>query len=98
MECLILGKDQDITKGASWYIEEVEGGYTIKSAVHGRYLTGAGLSDDPVVWQFVLPTTTSINAVAAEKAEKKAVKALVNGQLVIVKGNDKFNVAGQLVK
>ena len=93
----ILAKDEDIKKGSSWYIEEVEGGYTIKSAVHGRYLTGAGLSDDPVVWQFVLPTTTSIDAVAV-KAEKKAVKALVNNQLVIVKGNDKFNVAGQLVK
>ena len=41
--------------------------------------------------------TTAIKAV--KKAEKKAVKkVLVNNQLVIVKGNDKFNVAGQLVK
>ena len=93
----ILGKDQDIKKGASWYFEEVEGGYTIKNAAHGRYLTGKGLSDEPVVWQIVLPVTTSINNVAV-KAQDKAAKAIVNGQLVIVKGNDKFNVAGQLVK
>ena len=42
--------------------------------------------------------TTSIDAVAAKKDAKKVVKAIVNNQLVIVKGNDKFNVAGQLVK
>ena len=42
--------------------------------------------------------TTSIDTVAAKKDAKKVVKAIVNNQLVIVKGNDKFNVAGQLVK
>jgi hypothetical protein len=39
--------------------------------------------------------TTSIDTVAAKKDAKKVVKAIVNNQLVIVKGNDKFNVAGQ---
>ena len=56
---------------------------------------------DPIVVDLAYVTpkavTTSINAVSV-KAQDKAVKALVNGQLVIVKGNDKFNVAGQLVK
>ena len=56
---------------------------------------------DPIVVDLAYVTpkavTTSINNVAV-KAQDKAVKALVNGQLVIVKGNDKFNVAGQLVK
>lgn len=94
----ILGKDQDAKDGSSWIVAEVEGGYTIQNMANKGYLTGLGVSEEPVVWQIVLPTTTSINAVAAEKAEKKAAKALVNGQLVIVKGNDKFNVAGQLVK
>ena len=58
---------------------------------------------DPIVVDLAYVTpksgevTTAIKAV--KKAEKKAVKKiLVNNQLVIVKGNDKFNVAGQLVK
>ena len=93
----ILGKDEDTKNGSSWFIEEVEGGYTIQNAANKGYLKGLGLSETPVVWEIVLPTTTSINTVAV-KAQDKAVKAIVNGQLVIVKGNDKFNVAGQLVK
>ncbi len=238
----ILGKDQDAKDGSSWIIAEVEGGYTIQNKANKGYLTGLGVSDEPVVWQIVKPmpkvpegcvdvaaltgtfadwaskvtypktfavqgeafgdgngdkesthvsvadydkitfvvsqgstqglglrvwmwdgskvvtlfahpeadeatadytqeylikepgnyvvkfngladlkgvkaannwgadpivvdlayvtpkaVTTSINNVAV-KTQDKAVKALVNGQLVIVKGNDKFNVAGQLVK
>jgi hypothetical protein len=238
----ILGKDQDAKDGSSWIIAEVEGGYTIQNKANKGYLTGLGVSEEPVVWQIVKPmpkvpegcvdvaaltgtfadwaskvtypktfavqgeafgdgngdkesthvsvadydkitfvvsqgstqglglrvwmwdgskvvtlfahpeadeatadytqeylikepgnyvvkfngladlkgvkaannwgadpivvdlayvtpkaVTTSINNVAV-KTQDKAVKALVNGQLVIVKGNDKFNVAGQLVK
>ena len=96
-ETFILGKDQDTKDGSSWIVAEVEGGYTIQSKANKGYLKGLGLSETPVVWEIVLPTTTSINTVAV-KAQDKAVKAIVNGQLVIVKGNDKFNVAGQLVK
>ena len=93
----ILGKDQDFKDGSSWIVAEAEGGYTIQNKGNKGYLAGKVLSETPVVWEFVLPTATSISD-AAVKAEKKVFKALVNGRLVIVKGNDMFNVAGQIVK
>lgn len=51
----ILGKDQDVKDGSSWIVAEVEGGYTIQNMANKGYLTGLGVSETPVVWQFVTP-------------------------------------------
>lgn len=50
----------------------------------------------PVAFEEVKDTPTGINDISVNSA--KVVKMIENGQVVIVKGDNKFNVAGQAIK
>lgn len=106
----ILGANQDFKDGHCWILTEKDGGYIIQNKGNEGYLDARWVENDnggfyqtylaenPVVWELVTDPATSIDAISEKTAETKAVKALVNGKLLIVKGAEKFNVAGQLLK
>lgn len=94
----ITNKDAEGTQDIIVDATRVAGVLVKNGNVANYTITGSTLQVNQIGDDVWLGTKTGINIVSNEIAQNGTHKMVLNGRIVIVKGNNTYNVAGALVK